>query len=312
MRVGAGENEQAGATGQPVPELANFAALLARLAEFGPPSEIRNQSPALAASVLKLDRVVLSSIRDGVLMAEAVHLTTGRPSHVLSRLRDHPVALEYPLIEGEVMRRRRAQVVRVTGDDELGPRHAYAELLGWTEYITAPVMLDSGVVGFFHGDRDRKARPLDEADAAALGAFAACFSVVFECAVLRTRLRAQRREMRQVASWADGRATELGDRAITLDDDTDIETDPTSERHTTGVGENAVRELLTRREFEIVQMMARGDTNATIAKALVVSEGTVKFHVKNILRKLHASNRAEATSRYLRLSLNDRGGRGAP
>jgi DNA-binding NarL/FixJ family response regulator len=36
---------------------------------------------------------------------------------------------------------------------------------------------------------------------------------------------------------------------------------------------------------------------------LVVSEGTVKFHVKNILRKLHASNRAEATSRYLRLTL---------
>jgi hypothetical protein len=32
----------------------------------------------------------------------------------------------------------------------------------------------------------------------------------------------------------------------------------------------------------------------------------VKFHVKNILRKLHASNRAEATSRYLRMSL--RGG----
>jgi DNA-binding NarL/FixJ family response regulator len=39
--------------------------------------------------------------------------------------------------------------------------------------------------------------------------------------------------------------------------------------------------------------------------------GTVKFHVKNILRKLHASNRAEATSRYLRLTLNRPGkGRG--
>ena len=35
----------------------------------------------------------------------------------------------------------------------------------------------------------------------------------------------------------------------------------------------------------------------------MVSEGTVKFHVKNILRKLHAANRAEATSRYLRLTL---------
>ena len=49
--------------------------------------------------------------------------------------------------------------------------------------------------------------------------------------------------------------------------------------------------------------MVRGETNADIARALVVSEGTVKFHVKNILRKLHAANRAEATSRYLRLTM---------
>ena len=34
----------------------------------------------------------------------------------------------------------------------------------------------------------------------------------------------------------------------------------------------------------------------------VISEGTVKFHVNNILRKLHAANRAEAASRYLRLT----------
>ncbi len=33
----------------------------------------------------------------------------------------------------------------------------------------------------------------------------------------------------------------------------------------------------------------------------------MKFHVKNILRKLHAANRAEATSRYLRLTLQSSG-----
>jgi DNA-binding CsgD family transcriptional regulator len=41
-----------------------------------------------------------------------------------------------------------------------------------------------------------------------------------------------------------------------------------------------------------------------------VSEGTVTFHVKNILRKLHAFNCCEATSRYLRLTLNQRDGAG--
>jgi DNA-binding NarL/FixJ family response regulator len=49
--------------------------------------------------------------------------------------------------------------------------------------------------------------------------------------------------------------------------------------------------------------MVKGETNAGIARDLVVTQGTVKFHVKNILRKLHASNRAEATSRYMRITL---------
>ena len=53
----------------------------------------------------------------------------------------------------------------------------------------------------------------------------------------------------------------------------------------------------------MLELMVRGETNAGIARALVVAEGTVKFHVKNILRKLQAANRAEATSRYLRLTL---------
>jgi LuxR family transcriptional regulator, regulator of acetate metabolism len=34
----------------------------------------------------------------------------------------------------------------------------------------------------------------------------------------------------------------------------------------------------------------------------VISNGTVKFHVNSILRKLRAANRAEAVSRYLRLT----------
>jgi LuxR family transcriptional regulator, regulator of acetate metabolism len=59
---------------------------------------------------------------------------------------------------------------------------------------------------------------------------------------------------------------------------------------------------LTRRELDVLRLMARGRTNSAVAAELVISEGTVKFHVNNILRKLHAGNRAEAASRYLRLT----------
>jgi DNA-binding NarL/FixJ family response regulator len=59
--------------------------------------------------------------------------------------------------------------------------------------------------------------------------------------------------------------------------------------------------LLTSRELEVLRLMATGETNAGIATHLVISQGTVKSHVKNVLRKLHAANRAQAVSRYFKL-----------
>jgi DNA-binding NarL/FixJ family response regulator len=47
--------------------------------------------------------------------------------------------------------------------------------------------------------------------------------------------------------------------------------------------------------------MAAGETNVGIAAKLVISEGTVKSHVKHILRKLRAVNRAEAVARFMRV-----------
>ena len=50
----------------------------------------------------------------------------------------------------------------------------------------------------------------------------------------------------------------------------------------------------------MLRLLARGQTNQAIADTLVVREGTVKYHVKNILRKLGATSRADAVSRYVR------------
>jgi DNA-binding NarL/FixJ family response regulator len=61
-----------------------------------------------------------------------------------------------------------------------------------------------------------------------------------------------------------------------------------------------VEGALTRRELDVLRLMSVGHTNGQIARRLVISEGTVKSHVKNILRKLDAANRAEAVSRWLR------------
>jgi len=57
---------------------------------------------------------------------------------------------------------------------------------------------------------------------------------------------------------------------------------------------------LTRRELEILQLVAEGDSNAQLAKMLWITEQTVKFHLSNIYRKLGVSNRTEA-SRWAQL-----------
>jgi DNA-binding NarL/FixJ family response regulator len=52
---------------------------------------------------------------------------------------------------------------------------------------------------------------------------------------------------------------------------------------------------LTARESEILQLMAAGATNSSVARQLWVTEQTVKFHLSNIYRKLGVANRTEAS-----------------
>jgi DNA-binding NarL/FixJ family response regulator len=53
---------------------------------------------------------------------------------------------------------------------------------------------------------------------------------------------------------------------------------------------------LTKRELEILRLVAEGHSNAQLAQMLWVTEQTVKFHLSNIYRKLKVSNRTEASS----------------
>ncbi len=57
---------------------------------------------------------------------------------------------------------------------------------------------------------------------------------------------------------------------------------------------------VTSREREVLELMVEGCTNVAIAERLVISVGTVKTHVRNILAKLCADDRTEAAVRALR------------
>jgi NarL family two-component system response regulator YdfI len=62
-------------------------------------------------------------------------------------------------------------------------------------------------------------------------------------------------------------------------------------------------EPLTRREREVLQMLASGAANKEIAAQLAISEHTVKFHIASILGKLGAESRTEAVALGIRRGL---------
>jgi len=58
---------------------------------------------------------------------------------------------------------------------------------------------------------------------------------------------------------------------------------------------------LTTREQEVLELLVQGITsNRELATRLVVSENTVKYHLRNILMKLHLRNRAQVVAHALR------------
>jgi DNA-binding NarL/FixJ family response regulator len=67
-------------------------------------------------------------------------------------------------------------------------------------------------------------------------------------------------------------------------------------KHMAALEPESERSLLTEREIEILKLVATGNSNRTIAEQLLISENTVKYHLKNILHKLGVSNRTEAVT----------------
>ena len=64
-------------------------------------------------------------------------------------------------------------------------------------------------------------------------------------------------------------------------------------------------ETLTEREQEVLRLLAQGALNKEIAAALVISENTVKYHVKNIMEKLHLRNRGQVIAYATRHNLDE-------
>lgn len=171
-------------------------------------------------------------------------------------------------------------------------------------YVVAPVMRGHDVVGFLHADHHPTSRRVDEVDRDTLWAFAEGFGHIYERTVLLERPRAQRDHVRGILSSTVHEMNELCDSGIDLGPANDFAAVGSAAIPTATLVPPAMGQL-TDREAEVLQLMIGGATNGAIARQLVITEETVKSHVKRILRKLGAVNRSQAIARSLGLAPQD-------
>jgi DNA-binding CsgD family transcriptional regulator len=274
------------------------------LRQITAPGAMLSRAPAALCGASNFERAIISLVRGGQMVPEGAYFEgdASVAEAVVAQLRADPVRLEHPLIETELLRRRRATIVV---DARVQPRVArrLAELMGWSTYAAAPLVVGPHVIGVLHADRGRDT-PLDVLDRDVLWEFATALAQAYESASLVRTLRSEREQTRSFLDWLSARSGELTDAPIRL---ATVQRPPSQplaplELQLAGRDDRAVFEgLLTRRELEVLRLLADGKTNKAIAEALVISDGTVKFHVNSLLRKLRVANRAEAVSRYLRL-----------
>jgi DNA-binding CsgD family transcriptional regulator len=176
-------------------------------------------------------------------------------------------------------------------------------------YVAAPIAPAGRMVGVLYADRAPTGRPVDELDRDILGVFAEDFGRIYERIVLIERMRTQRSQVRAAFEFAENTMASLQGAEIELARVSEDRT-PSVDGETleTPAAPAMIDELLTPREAEVLTMMVRGASNAMIAERLIIKEGTVKSHVKHILRKLDAVNRAEAISRYMGRARGGSGG----
>lgn len=275
----------------PAPRSTATTEALSRLRQVTNNTELAEQIPVELCRA-GFGRVLFSLIQNNNWVVRSAHVTGDESlkSALLEAGRAHPRRLCQPLPESTMVRTKTAILVERPQSD---PR-VNIELVAVTKpnvYVAAPVYVWQTPFGLLHADAPGADGDVGPGDRDALGVFAEGLGAVMERNIVMERMltmhRAATDHLALVDSFADFADTDLSI--------------PVPAPRTEPVGAD-IAEQLTRRELQVLNLLAAGKTNAHIATRLFISEGTVKSHIRHIMAKLGAANRTEAVARYRRLT----------
>lgn len=201
--------------------------------------------------------------------------------------------------ETEVLRNRSATMVNSPESD----KRTFKELVEASSssgYVAAPIVSGVQAIGILHADRPAGKDTVSSFDLETLGSFAESLSLLFESAILADRLHRTTLSLEDELVEIADELSELVCSPCPPDQSTaalpgfaavpatDVAGVPTS--------------FLTAREREVLVHLATGATNAKIAYSLVITEDTVKSHLRKIFRKLRVSTRSAAVAKFAQLT----------
>ncbi|MEN0138775.1 MAG: LuxR C-terminal-related transcriptional regulator [Rhodococcus sp. (in: high G+C Gram-positive bacteria)] len=261
--------------------------------------DIVQAAPLAICSALPFARAMISAISGSLWRPQRLHVQPefdGSPMDFSYFVDSAEFSLSEARLETELVRRRVPALVPAPADDD----RTFKEIViasRCSSYVAAPIVSKGRVIGLVHADRPGVRDSLDPDDRDRLDAFATFFALVYEQAVLRERICAQRTRLAASFDATDSMLERMQKTELGLRPQPDVRSSVPRRivDETSAVEVNAV---LTFREREILSHIATGATNNQIAQTLVISEGTVKSHVKHILKKLRVPTRAAAAVLY--------------